>query len=45
MPPPLWQLIVNTTNMSIGGLRCVGVVFNDVGEIIRKSDAEINLTL
>ena len=40
----LVQLIVNTSNTSIVGLRCVGVVFNDATEIIR-SEAKINLTI
>ena len=43
--PPLLQLIANTTNMSIVGFRCVGIMYNYVGEIIRESDAEINLTI
>ena len=43
--PPLLQLIVNTPNRSIVGLRCVGVVFNDAIEIIRRSEAKINITI
>ena len=43
--PPLLQLIVNTPSTSIIGLRCVGVVFNDAIEIIRRSEAKINLTI
>ena len=43
--PPLLQLIVNTFNTSIFGLRCVGVVFNYAIEIIRRSEAKINLTI
>ena len=43
--PPLLQLIVNTPNTSIVGLRCVGVVFNDATEIIRRSEAKINITI
>ena len=39
------QLIVNTTNTTIVGLRCVGVVFNDATEIIRRSEAKINITI
>ena len=39
------QLIVNTSNTSIVGLRCVSAVFNGVGDIIRQSEAEINLTI
>ena len=42
---PLLQLIVNTPNTSIVGLRCVGVVFNDAIEIIRRSEAKINITI
>ena len=42
--PPLLYLIVNTSNTSIVGLRCAGVVFNDAIKIIR-SEAEINLTI
>ena len=41
----LLQLVVNTPNTSIVGLRCVGVVFNDAIEIIRRSEAKINLTI
>ena len=43
--PPLLHLIVNTSNTSIAGLRCVGVVFNDAIKIIRRSEAKINLTI
>ena len=41
----LLMLIVNTPNTSIVGLRCVGVVFNDAIEIIRRSEAKINITI
>ena len=40
----LLQLIVNTPNTSIVGLRCVGVVF-DMTKITRISEANINLTI
>ena len=43
--PPLLQLIVNTTNTSIVGLRCVGVVLDNMGKIIRESEADINITI
>ena len=43
--PPLLQLIVNTPNTSVVGLRCVGVVTNDATDIIRRSEAKINLTI
>ena len=43
--PPLLHLIVNTSNTSIVGLRCVGVVFNDAIEIIRRTETKINLTI
>ena len=39
------QLTVNTSNTEIVGLRCVSAVFNDVGDIIRQNEAEINLTI
>ena len=42
---PLLQLIVNTANTSIVGLRCIGVKFNDEIQIIRRSEAKINLTI
>ena len=43
---PLLQMIVNTSNTSIVGLRCVGVVLDSMG-IIRgnESEADINLTI
>ena len=44
MPSSL-QLIVNTSNTLIVGLRCVGVVFNDAIEIIRRTETKINLTI
>ena len=46
MPPSL-HLIVNTSNTSIDGLRCVGVVLDNMGFIIRgsQSEAYINLTI
>ena len=43
--PPLLHLIVNTSNTSIVGLRCVGVVHYNVAEITRRSEADINLTI
>ena len=42
MPPSL-QLIVNTTNTSVIGLRCVGIVRDNMGQIIRESEANIIL--
>ena len=42
---PWLQLIVNTPNTSIIGLRCVGVVYDNMGETARKSEAKINLTI
>ena len=44
---PMLQLIVNTSNTSIDGLRCVGVVLDNMGNIIRgdESEADINLTI
>ena len=44
---PSFQLIVNTSNTSIVGLRCVGVVLDNMGFIIRgnQSEADINLTI
>ena len=44
---PLLQLIVNTPNTSIVGLRCVGVVLDNMGFIIRgnQSEADVNLTI
>ena len=47
MPPLLLQLIVNTSNTSIVGLRCVGVVLDSMGVIIsgNESEANINLTI
>ena len=42
---PWLQLIVNTPNTSVVGLRCVGVVFDNKGEIIRKMEADINITI
>ena len=42
---PLLQLMVNTSNTSIVGMRCVGVVLNDATEIIRRSEAKINITI
>ena len=44
MPPSL-QLIVNTTNTSVVGLRCVGIVRDNMGQITRESEADINLTI
>ena len=44
MPPSL-QLTVNTPNTSVVGLRCINVVRDNVGQIIRGSEADINLTL
>ena len=44
MPPSL-QLIVNTNNTSVVGLRCVGVVRDNMGQITRESEADINLTI
>ena len=41
----LLQLTVNTSNTDIVGLRCVSAVYNDVGDVIRQSEAEINLTI
>ena len=43
--PPLLHLIVNTSNTSIVGLRCVSVVHYNVAEITRRSEADINLTI
>ena len=47
MPPLLLHLIVNTSNTSIVGLRCVGVVLDSMGLIIRgnESEADVNLTI
>ena len=44
---PSLQLIVNTSNTSIVGLRCVGVVVDNMGVIIRgnESEADFNLTI
>ena len=44
---PLLQLRVNTSNTSIVGLRCVGVVIDSMGNVIRgnESEAKINLTI
>ena len=42
---PLLQLIVNTSNTSIVGLRCVGVVLDDMANVIRGSEREVNLTI
>ena len=41
---PLLQLIVNTSNTSIIGLRCVGVVLDNMANR-RESEAEIILTI
>ena len=45
--PPVLQLILNTSNTSIVGLRCVGVALDNMGLIIRgnESEADINLTI
>ena len=43
--PRLLQLIVNTSNTSIVGLRCVGVVLDNMGKITRESEADINITI
>ena len=43
--PRLLQLIVNTSNTSIVGLRCVGVVLDYMGKITRESEADINITI
>ena len=41
------QLIVNTSSTSIIGLRCIGVVLDNMGFIIRgnHSEADLNLTI
>ena len=45
--PPMLQLIVNTSNTSIVGLRCVGVLLGEMGVIKteNESEADINLTI
>ena len=43
---PSLQLIVNTSNTSIVGLRCVGVVIDSMANIRgNESGANINLTI
>ena len=42
---PLLQLVVNTPNMSVVGLRCEGVVLDGMGNVIRRSEADISLTI
>ena len=39
--PPMLQLIVNTSNTSIVGLRCVGVVLDNIVIITRDCEAKI----
>ena len=41
----LLQLIVDTPNTAIIGLRCVGVETNNMGEITSSSEADINITI